>query len=231
VNASRAATRSAALQKIATDLSTKSSGPVELSKKDLNLAIGGFAVTAKNYVQKICTELNINFSVAPAEAEHQLIYWQQQGWLKAIFSNDSDYIVLGGTNIVLDSKRSCFGHGCKIWPGPSALEDARLLKKAIDGSISMDSKWTEVLLTHGFMSLQLIRCWAKSDYNYFPNIGMKKIIDLYFTIIQDLKTSGINVTTVTPAVMFEKMATLLEPLVVPEPQAVQLSEGVFFLNE
>ena len=126
MNISRAAARSSASQRITTALSSKSVEPIEVEKKDLNIAVGGYAVEAKSYVEKLCLELGINFAVAPAESEHQLIYWQQQGWLKAIFANDSDCIVLGGTNVVLDSKRSCFGQEMQIWPGPSALSDVRL---------------------------------------------------------------------------------------------------------
>ena len=40
--------------------------------------------------------MGIAFAVAPAEAEHQLIYLQQLGYIKNILVNDSDYIALGG---------------------------------------------------------------------------------------------------------------------------------------
>ena len=59
---------------------------------------------------------------------------------------------------------------------------------------------------------------------------MKRVIGIYFTIIQELKREGIDVTTVTPAVMFEEMAILLEPFVLVYKAIVGMF-GIFLFAE
>jgi len=79
--------------------------------------------------------MGIAFAVAPAEAEHQLIYWQELGMLKFILVNDSDYIALGGSNLILDTKRSCFAFGFSVWSDRAILADTTILKRMMEGTI------------------------------------------------------------------------------------------------
>ena len=79
--------------------------------------------------------MGIAFAVAPAEAEHQLIYLQQLGYIKNILVNDSDYIALGGRNLIFDCKRSLFIFGCTIWNDGTILANAEILKKMMEGTM------------------------------------------------------------------------------------------------
>ena len=178
--------------------------------------------------------MGIAFAVAPAEAEHQLIYWQQLGMLKFILVNDSDYIALGGSNIILDTKRSCFAFGFSVWSDRTILADTTILKRMMEDKImcnfddenflphdrvvsvekqpsdtaaapkktiiksctatsvpniqkqkNCSIKWTEIIMKHGHRSIELMRCFLKSDYVSFPNVGVKRVIDAYWIILQN----------------------------------------------
>lgn len=55
--------------------------------------------------------------------------------LKFILVNDSDYIALGGSNIILDTKRSCFAFGFSVWSDRTILADTTILKRMMEGTI------------------------------------------------------------------------------------------------
>ena len=263
--------------------------------------------------------MGIAFAVAPAEAEHQLIYLQELGMLKFILVNDSDYIALGGSNIILDTKRSCFAFGFSVWSDRTILADTTILKRMMEGTImcnfsddenglphdrvvsvekqasdtaaapstsalvpstsaqtllkrvrkperkpdtpatnlldltpstsvaksttasskkkiiksctatsvptsvpniqkqkNCSIKWTEIIMKHGHRSIELMRCFLKSDYVSFPNVGVKRVIDAYWIIVQNKQINGINIESITTAVMFELMALAMRPFVFGE---------------
>ena len=66
--------------------------------------MGKYAQAAVAILRDVCKELNITFTTAPGEAETQIAYLQQQLKIDAILCNDSDYIMHGCKNILIDSK-------------------------------------------------------------------------------------------------------------------------------
>jgi hypothetical protein len=77
------------------------------------------------------------------KAEHQLIHWQKLGLLKGIFANDSDYIFLGGKNIILDSKNNTFSHAVAAVSG----RDQNSLQTPISSKATHERRWPD---SHGY---------------------------------------------------------------------------------
>ena len=249
-NSLRSILRSEAKKKVY-DALARGDAEEEIPKKDLSAAVGAFNITAMKEVQKILTEMGIPWAVAPVESEHQLIHWQKNGFLRAIFANDSDYILLGGKNVILDSKNNIFSYGCNIWLGPHVLSDPNMLTNLlrnpdtpagdIDSAEDLDAavthllsttsgkgktvpktrksiaekefakKWHEVILIAGYRALEILRCVLKSDYNSFPNVGVKTAVAALHTIVSK---KGFKLKNITTAELFEQMATILHPTVV-----------------
>ena len=77
-------------------------------------------------------------------------------------------------------------------------------------------KWIQIILAHGSRVIDFLRCFLKSDYVSFPNVGLKRIIDSYYIILQRGEIKGIAVEQISVKDMFEEMALLIRYFVFGE---------------
>ena len=71
------------------------------TKKELDAAVCVNVIKAAEIVYQCRKALGVEVKVAPGEAEHQLVWLRQTGRVTHVMCNDSDYIVLGGDNLIL----------------------------------------------------------------------------------------------------------------------------------
>jgi hypothetical protein len=108
-NAARAAVRTAAWAEINSD------NPFahNIDKSVLAKAAGALGPAGSDRLAVIARNLGIEVVYAPIESEHQLVHLQKTGRIDVIACNDSDFIVLGGDNLIIDS---CLWSGaCRFW--------------------------------------------------------------------------------------------------------------------
>ena len=70
------------------------------TKSEMSAAVGAKVITAAEVFYRCQKALGITVRVAPGEAEHQLVSLQLCGLVTHILCNDSDYMLLGGTNLI-----------------------------------------------------------------------------------------------------------------------------------
>ena len=87
----------------------------------LSRAVGKYAAAAVVILRDVCIELNITFTTAPGEAEQQITKLQRQSKVDCILCNDSDYIMLGCYNVLIDRNGSLWNKPVLLWPGPDCL--------------------------------------------------------------------------------------------------------------
>ena len=88
------------------------------SKKDMSIAVGGKAIEAGERLWCILDGMkDIQKMMAPFEAEHQLVLLQRIGTIGYIISNDVDYVVLGGDNILFFEPRGYIWSTAGVFKG------------------------------------------------------------------------------------------------------------------
>jgi hypothetical protein len=102
-NATREKDRDAAWAKL--DAQWQEEGDLaDLPRCVFGKAVGSLRPEATERVMCIAKRIGMDMFVAPFEAEHQLVHLQRTGRIDVIACNDSDYIALGGTNLLICSK-------------------------------------------------------------------------------------------------------------------------------
>jgi len=116
-NASRGHDRDAAWAKL--DAQWEREGDLaDVPKSVYGEAVGSLRPQATERLMCIAQSMDIDVYVAPFEAEHQLVFLQRTGRIDVIACNDSDYIPLGGDNLLICSK---------LWTGSCRFFSRRFL--------------------------------------------------------------------------------------------------------
>lgn len=131
-------------------------------------AIGARAPEAARRCQALCRSMGIAFTVAPAEAEQQLVHLQRRGVVTHIFANDSDYLTLGADNV-------CFGltfmSGAVDMLSWDALT-AALASGTLPNGRKHSAEWADVMKKHGAQKvLRMASYFLPNDYGRLPRLG------------------------------------------------------------
>ena len=140
--------------------------------KDIALAAHRLKVEAGH--QALCTARKHGFrvDVAPVEAEHELVARQRRGEIQYIAVNDSDYIALGGTNLLICNK--LWRGEVRLWKGTfltgtyavSAKRSARF-----DKHPNLLARWHLALRRKGMFTVMAYCCVANNDFASIPDVG------------------------------------------------------------
>ena len=170
VQEKRVATAEAAFE--AVEAARSGDGPtVDAATKQK--AAGAMKIEAGH--QALCAARDAGFLVecAPVEAEQQLVRWQREGRTEYIAVNDSDYIAIGGTNLLFsqtlwaDEVRLCRTENLRETPATSARA-TRTFKT--DQPLML--RWFKVLEEHGERAVLMCCLVVKNDFANIPGVGV-----------------------------------------------------------
>jgi len=208
VNQRRSKDRSAAQETLLQHFTENEDDHYTVDEKLLGQAIGGYNIEAMGQFIEVCDELGVRWEIAPCEAEHQLCYYQKVGYqVQYILTYDSDVIATGGSNVFLDAKHHMHQGMVKYYPRPEKLMDGEALRKLqlpytielkkqklaqlsgqkekkITAAARQEFLLAEILQRDGFRFIQIARCILRSDYNFFPSVGVATVIRLYMVMLQ-----------------------------------------------
>ena len=187
-NAKRASGRRLAMDKVV----AAKAGAVDAAASDLGAAVGMLNVDAAMRCIPILKSLGIETSVAPVEADHQLVKNMANGLIQFILVNDGDYLVIGGDNLLFDSacwrgvsqlfQRSNLGEwvsqGKQSPNANTCTTPAAKRTKTAHGGVPRKkhaepdaTDMRQAINTHGFPAVLLYALAATNDYANISGCG------------------------------------------------------------
>jgi len=156
---------------------------------DVNTAIGAYAIAGAQRLAAIAKDLGLDVYFAPFETEQQLVLMQKLGLITTICCNDSDYITIGGDNLLLSN--CMWSAQCRLFKVKNLAEhvsgggargeseaDSTLTqrsakkKKTSENERNANDHFLKLVASHGYPVLLLYSLLVRNDYSHIEGVGV-----------------------------------------------------------